>query len=89
MQRREKKGCGEEEKGCREEKIGVQSIGNGVRRREKSVLWGHCRFAEYYYRNDKESNTFQRQETFILQRDIDTTVSLIYQWSGPTRGFPL
>ena len=33
-------------------------------------------FAGYYYRNDKDSNIFQWRKTFILQYDVDTTISL-------------
>ena len=28
----------------------------------------------YYYRNDKESYTFQRQNPFILQHDVHTNI---------------
>ena len=38
-------------------------------------------FVGYYYRNDKESHTFQRQKPFILQQDIETHISLTYQSS--------
>ena len=37
--------------------------------------------ATYYYRNDKESHTFQRQKLFNLEHDIDTNISLTYQSS--------
>ena len=30
--------------------------------------------ARYYYRNDKESYTFQRQNPFILQHDVHTNI---------------
>ena len=30
--------------------------------------------ARYYYRNDKESYTFQRQNPFILQHDVYTHI---------------
>ena len=30
--------------------------------------------ARYYYRNDKESYTFQRQNLFILQHDVHTNI---------------
>ena len=32
-------------------------------------------FARYYYRNDKESYTFQWQNPFILQHDVQTNIS--------------
>ena len=32
----------------------------------------------FYYRNDKESHTFQRQKPLILRHDVDTDVSLTY-----------
>ena len=31
--------------------------------------------AKYYYRNDKESYTFQRQNLFILQHGVHTNIS--------------
>ena len=31
--------------------------------------------ARYYYRNDKESYTFQRQNPFILLHDVHTNIS--------------
>ena len=35
--------------------------------------------ARYYYENDKESYTFQRQNPFILQHDVHINISLTYQ----------
>ena len=32
----------------------------------------------FYYRNDKESLTFQRQKPLILQHDVDTAISFTY-----------
>ena len=32
----------------------------------------------FHYRKDKESHTFQRRKSLILQHDVDTDVSLIY-----------
>ena len=32
----------------------------------------------FHYRNDKESHKFQRRKPLILQRDVDTDVSLTY-----------
>ena len=39
--------------------------------------------AGYYYMNDEESHTFQRQKPFNLQHDIDldTNISLTYESS--------
>ena len=38
--------------------------------------------ARYYYRNDKESYTFQRQIPFILQHDVYTNIPKTYQLKG-------
>ena len=32
----------------------------------------------FYYRNDKESHTFQQRKPLILQHDVDTDISLTY-----------
>ena len=32
----------------------------------------------FYYRNDKESHSFQRQKPLILHHDVDTDISLTY-----------
>ena len=37
--------------------------------------------ARYYYRNDKISYTFQRQNPFILQHDVHTNIPYTYQLS--------